>query len=100
MPKERRRLLGGFLLRAAQPKRAREGLQSGIGNAEGVQPGHGSLAAQFYDLQLTHNGISLCHLAQPEQSIGDGKYRIIAQLLLGIFADQESCRLPTGKKQG
>src|ERR1035441_892907 len=63
---------------SGQPKSARESLHSGIGYAERVQPWHGILTAQFYNLQLPYNGISLRRLAQPEQTIGDGKDGIVA----------------------
>jgi len=74
-------------------------LYPGIGDAERVQPWHGVLSAQFDDLQLTHNGIAFRSLAQPEQTIGDGKDWIVAQLVLRIFTNQESGSLPTGKKK-
>jgi len=49
-------------------------LHSGVGDAEWCATRHGILTAQFYNLQLPHNRISLRRLAQPEQAIGDGKY--------------------------
>ena len=42
-----------------QTEGAREGLQPGLGNADGVQPGRGALPAQLHDLQLPHDGVSL-----------------------------------------
>ena len=92
-------LAGWFAFVSAQPKSTREGLQTGIGNAKGVQTWHRSLPAQFYDLQLTHDGISLRNLAQPEEAIGDGKYRVVTQLILGVFTDQESRSLPACQEQ-
>jgi hypothetical protein len=61
-----------------QPKRARKGLHSGIGDAECVQSRHGILTTQFCNLQLPNDGISLRRLAQPDQPIGDGKDGIVA----------------------
>jgi hypothetical protein len=71
----------------AQPKSPREGLQSGIGDAKGMQTWNRSLPSQLYDLQLSHNGISFRNLAQPQEAISHGKYGIITQFVLGIFAE-------------
>ena len=74
-------------------------MHAGIGYAKCVQPRHGILAAQFDDLQLSNNGISFRYLVQPEEPVGDGKDRIVAQFVFSIFTDQEGCRLPTGQEQ-
>jgi hypothetical protein len=75
-------------------------LHSGFGYAERVQPRHGILSTQFHDLQLPNNRIPFRRLAQPEQTVGDGKDRIIPYLFLRIFTDQKRCCLPTGQEQG
>ncbi len=78
---------------------AREGLHAGLGDAEGVQAGHGLLAAQLHDLQLAHDRVPLDALVEPEQPVGDGEDRVVAQLALDVLADQERGRLPTGQVQ-
>ena len=74
-------------------------MQAGLGDAEGVQPGDGILAAHLHDLHLAHDGVSLGALVEPEQPVGDGEYRVVANLALDIFADQERGGLPTGQVQ-
>ena len=70
-----------------------------MGNAEGVQPGHGRLPAQFHDLELPHNGIPVRSLVEPQEAIGDREYGIVADLTLDIFPDEKSGCLPTGQEQ-
>ena len=97
---ERRRALGNLPCLSGQPKSTREGLQPGIGDAEGVQSRHGRLPAQFHDLQFPHDGISLRRLVEPEEAIGDREHGIVAHLPLDIFPDQKSRGLPTRQEQG
>ena len=48
--------MAGRILRVSgQPKGARKGSHSGIGDAECMQPRHRILTAQLDDLQLPHN---------------------------------------------
>jgi len=95
---ERRRVLGIFLL--VQPaKSTRKGLQPRLGNAEGVQSGHGRLPAQFHDLEFPHNGTSLRNLVKPKEAIGDRENGIVSDLTLDIFPDQKSraCQLVSSR---
>ena len=70
-----------------------------LGDAEGVQAGHGLLAAQLHDLHLAHDRVALDALVEPEQPVGDGEDRVVAQLALDVLADQERGGLPTGQVQ-
>ena len=88
------------LLFADESQRAREGLQPGIADADGVQSRHRVLPAHFQDLQFSHHGISLHILRKPEETIGDGEQRIVANLFRDIFADQKRRGFPTGEKLG
>ena len=70
-----------------------------LGDAEGVQAGHGLLAAQLHDLHLAHDRVALDALVEPEQSVGHGEDRVVAQLAFDVLADQERGGLPTGQVQ-
>ena len=97
---ERRRRRAGFALVPIQSQRARERLQPVLGDADGVQSRHRRLAAQLHDLQLSHHGIPLRHLRQPEDAIHHGEQGIVADLFFDIFADQERRGFPTGQELG
>ena len=86
--------------RPARPGRgAREDLHPVAGDAEGVQARHGRLAAHLHDLQLAHDRVALDALVQPEEAVGDGEDRVVADLRLGVLADQEGRRLPARQVQ-
>ncbi len=72
-------------------------MQAGVGDAEGVQAGHGLLAAQLHDLHLAHDRVALDALVEPEQPVGHGEDRIVAQFAFDVLADQERGGLPTGQ---
>ncbi len=63
-------------------------------------PGTELLAANLHDLHLADDRVALDALVEPEQAVGDGEHRVVAQLALGVFADQERSGLPTGEVQG
>src|SRR6185295_17938059 len=79
----------GFRFSAGQAERAREGLDAVIGNADGMEPRDGSLTTKLGDLQLSHDGIALRHLGEPEESIGHGEHGITADLFLFILANEK-----------
>ena len=62
-----------------------------------MQPGNGFLAAQFHDLNFSHDRISFDALVKPKQPVRNGEHRIVAQLALYIFADKKSGGLTTRK---
>jgi hypothetical protein len=68
---------GRVSLACGQPKRARKSLHSVVGYAKRVQTRDRILASQFDYLEFPHDGVSLCRLAQPEQTICDSEYWIV-----------------------
>ena len=65
-----------------------------------MQARDGRLAAQLHDLHLAHDRVALDALVEPEQPVGDGEDRIVAELALDVLADQERGGLPTRQVQG
>jgi hypothetical protein len=74
-------------------------MQAGLGDAEGVHARHGLHAAHLHDLHPAHDRVALDGLVEPEQPVGHGEHRVVAQLALDVFADQERSGLPTGQVQ-
>ena len=50
---------------------------------------HRGLAAQLQDLQLAHDGVPLRHLRKPQNAVDHREQRIVADLVVDVFADQE-----------
>jgi hypothetical protein len=65
-----------------------------------VQTRNRRLPAELHDLQLSDDRVPLDLLVQPEEAVGDGEHRVVADLPLGVLPDQERGRLPARQVQG
>ena len=90
----------GLLRPSGEAEGAGEGLQPISGDAERVQSWNGRLAPELHDLQLPHDRVPLDLLVQPEEPVGDGEHRVVADLPLGVLPDQEGGRLPARQVEG
>ena len=63
------------------------------------RPGTDSWPRSFMTCKLAHDRVALDALVEPEQSVGHGEDRVVAQLAFDVLADQERGRLPTGQVQ-
>ena len=69
-------------------------LKTVVADAKAVQPWQAVLAAHLQDLHLAHHRVAMHALAQPDQTVRDGKHRV-GIFLVEVFANQKGRGLPT-----
>ncbi len=80
----------------AANERRRKDFDPGAGDAEGMHPGTGRLAAHFQNLHLAHHRIAVDALLQRQQAVGHREDRD-GFALRQIFPDQEGGGLPAAQ---
>ncbi len=79
---------------------AREDLEAGPRDAERMEPWHRRLAARLHDLELAHDRVMVGALEEPDDPVGDGEHRGIAQLHRRVLANQKGRGAPARQVDG